>query len=137
MSEAAETLSISKVSLLGHKQALAAAIGLGALIWFLLLSGWLGVKPGSVMTKRNNVLFNSDTNIWIERMAGEASLPWVAPHPLQTTLWRGPCRALDHPLGIFLPAEYAEALTTWGHARPLGRQLLPRRPTLQGWSSKP
>jgi hypothetical protein len=110
MSEAAETLRTSKVSLLGHKPALAAAIGLGALIWFLLLSGWLGVKPGSVMTKRNNVLFNSDTDIWIERMAGEARLPWVAAHPLEMTLWRGPCRALVHLLGAFLPLEDARVL---------------------------
>jgi hypothetical protein len=107
MNDATVTVSTSKPALEGHKQALAGAIGLGAFIWFLLLSGWLGVKPGTVMTKRHNVLFNSDTDIWIERMAGEARLPWVAPHPLQTTLWRGPCRALDHLLGIFLPSEYA------------------------------
>jgi hypothetical protein len=107
MSDASITLSASKPSVLEHKQALATVTGFVAVVWFLLLSGWLGATPGSVMMKRQNVLFNSDTSIWVERMSGDARPSRRLIHPLEVTLWRPPCRALFHLLTIFLPPDYA------------------------------
>jgi hypothetical protein len=85
----------------------ATVVGFVSVIWFMLLSGWWGVTPGSVITKRQNVLFNSDMNLWVDRMIGNARSPERLVHPLEVPLWRGPCRALQHLLGIFLPSEYA------------------------------
>lgn len=81
-----------------------------AAVWFVLLSGWLGVTPGAVMTKRQNVLFNSDMNLWVDRMIGNARSPERLVHPLEVQMWRTPCRALQHLLGIFLPFDYAGLL---------------------------
>lgn len=81
-----------------------------AAIWFVLLSGWLGVTPGSVMTKRQNVLFNSDMNLWVDRMIGNARSPERLVHPLEVLIWRTPCRGLQHLLGLFLPFDYAGLL---------------------------
>jgi len=102
-----ERASAIAAPVLAHKQLVAAATGLGAVVWFLFLSGWLGVNPGSVMTKRQNVLFNSDTSLWVERMIGNARSPEQLVHPLEIAFWRGPCRVFDHLLGIFLPSAYA------------------------------
>jgi hypothetical protein len=93
-----------------HRYLIPASAGLVAVVWFLLLSGWLGVAPDSVMMKRQNVLFNSDTNLWVDRMIGNARSPEQLVHPLEIPLWRGPCRALYHLLNTFLPAEYAGVL---------------------------
>jgi len=93
-----------------HKLSLAAAFASGAVIWFLLLSGWLGVTPGSVITQRQNVLFSSDSSIWISAMTGETKSIFLYPHPLQNFLWRPPARALFHLLSVFLPANYAALL---------------------------
>lgn len=95
-----------------HKYVLAAMVGSGAVAWFLALSGWLGVTPGSLMTKRNNVLFNSDTNLWVDRMTGGARSAEQLVHPLEILLWRGPCRALDRLLGIVVFPQYARLLAT-------------------------
>ena len=68
------------------------AIGAVAVIWFVLLSGWLGVTPGSRLVTHQNVLFNSDMNLWIEEMV-QGHPPFTrAVHPLQTFLWRPPCQ---------------------------------------------
>jgi hypothetical protein len=92
-----------------HRKA-ATIVGFIAVIWFVLLSGWLGVTPGSVMTKRQNVLFNSDMNLWVDRMIGNARSPERLVHPLEVLIWRAPCRALQHLLGMFLPFDYAGLL---------------------------
>jgi hypothetical protein len=89
---------------------IAVAIGLAAVIWFMLLSGWLKAVPGSVITKRQNVLFNSDTNIWLDRIVGDAVSPEKAVHPLEIAFWRPPVRAVQHLLEIFMPADYAGIL---------------------------
>ncbi len=82
-------------------------IGLAAVIWFMLLSGWLKSVPGSVMVKRQNVLFNADSSIWLDRMVGDARSPEKAVHPLEVAFWRPPVKALQHLLEIFVPADYA------------------------------
>jgi hypothetical protein len=104
----ASTLKVNPVAP-DHRK-VAALVGLTAAIWFVLLSGWLGVTPGSVMTKRQNVLFNSDMNLWVDRMIGNARSPERLVHPLEVLIWRTPCRALQHVLGLFLPFDYAGLL---------------------------
>ena len=101
------TPSPAKLSLMTRRRLLAATVGLCAVAWFMFLSGWLGVKPGSVMTKRQNVLFNSDTNLWMDRIIGDARSPERLVHPLEIPIWRPPCRALHHLLEAFLPSAYA------------------------------
>jgi hypothetical protein len=88
----------------------APVVGFAAVIWFVLLSGWLGVTPGSVITKRQNVLFNSDTNLWVDRMIGNAQSPERLVHPLEVLIWRAPCRGIQRLLGVFLPFDYAGLL---------------------------
>ncbi len=110
MSNAVVTLAIPETTEREGRLALPVAVGLGAFIWFVLLSGWLGVKPGTVITARQNVLFNSDTALWIARMAGAPRLHMEAAHPLETAMWRPPIRALGHLLSTFLPADYAGVL---------------------------
>ncbi|MGC2112228.1 MAG: hypothetical protein WA655_22105 [Candidatus Korobacteraceae bacterium] len=95
---------------LGHSRAIAAMVGLAAVLWFMLLSGWMKSVPGSVMVKRQNVLFNSDSSIWLDRMIGNEKSPEQMIHPLEIPLWRAPCRALQHLLGIFMPPEEAGIL---------------------------
>lgn len=89
---------------------LAGTTGLCAVVWFLFLSGWFGVEPGSALTMRQNVLFNSDSSLWIERMIGNARSPEQLVHPLEILLWRGPCRALYYLLEGFLPSDHAAVL---------------------------
>src|SRR5271165_5516729 len=107
-----ETLSINpaKAQLAAHTRMIAAMIGLAAVIWFMLLSGWMKSVPGSVVSKRQNVLFNSDTNIWLDRIIGNAKSPEQLIHPLEIILWRPPCRALQHLLEVFMPPEDAGVL---------------------------
>ena len=95
-----------------RKYILAAAVGLCAVVWFFVLSGWMDVKPGSVMVARNNVLFNSDTNLWVNRIIDNARSPQQLVHPLELPLWRGPCRALYHLLEFAVPPEKARLLAT-------------------------
>jgi hypothetical protein len=90
----------------------AGLIGAAAVLWFTILSGWLGVGPGSVLVTRQNVLFNSDTNTWIAEMAEkhEPSAAERAIHPLDVFLWRLPCQALTHVLRVVVPLESAGLL---------------------------
>jgi hypothetical protein len=85
-----------------------------AVIWLTLLSGWLTVTPGSVIVQRSNVLFNSDTNTWINEVVnGDA--PSAADrviHPLDAFLWRAPCSALRAVLQIALPSNQAGLLAS-------------------------
>src|SRR5208337_1821927 len=106
---ATETLSMNavKAPLMVRTHMIAAMIGLAAVIWFMLLSGWMKSMPGSVVTKRQNVLFNSDSSIWLERMIGDARSPEQMIHPLEIVLWRPPCRGLQHLLQAFMPPEAA------------------------------
>jgi hypothetical protein len=89
---------------------LSGLIGAAAVIWFVGLSGWLGVLPGSILLSRQNVLFNSDTNTWIDEMVhSQAPSPAErAIHPLDIALWRSPCRALARLLRSVFPRERAE-----------------------------
>lgn len=107
-----ETLSVNaaRVPLLARTHTIAAMIGLAAVIWFTMLSGWLKVTPGSIMTKRQNILFNSDTNIWLDRMIGNSGSLEGLIHPLEIVLWRPPCRGLQHLLEAFMPPEEAGLL---------------------------
>jgi hypothetical protein len=89
---------------------LAVAMGFAAAVWFMLLSGWLGMTPGNVITKRHNVAFSSDTGLWVQRMINDRRPPTLVVHPLELILWRPPCRALHTLLGLFLPADYASLL---------------------------
>ncbi len=102
---------IPKLSVLQDKRALAISIGLGAVLWFVALSGWLLVRPNSIMMKRQNVLFGSDTSAWVQRVTGEERPRLVAIgvffHSLESFLWRPACRALYFLLRIFWPTEYA------------------------------
>jgi hypothetical protein len=100
-------ISSDRPRLPAHARAIAAVIGLSAFIWFMFLSGWLKAVPGSVITRRQNVLFNSDTNIWLDRIVGNAHSPEAAVHPLEIAFWRPPVRGLQHLLEIFIPADYA------------------------------
>jgi hypothetical protein len=90
-----------------HAALIAACVGSAAVIWFVLLSGWLGVAPGSVIVKRQNVLFNSDTNVWIDETVNHHRPSTIAIHPLTVPLWRPPSEALVHLCQVFLPPERA------------------------------
>ena len=61
----------AKAPLPARAHIIAVAIGLAAVIWFMLLSGWMNSVPGSVVAKRQNVLFNSDSSIWLGQDGGE------------------------------------------------------------------
>ena len=76
------------------------AFGVVAVLWFVLLSGWLGVTPGSMFVTHQNVLFNSDTNLWIAEMVDRHPPFTRAVHPLQMYLWRPPVQALGHLLQL-------------------------------------
>lgn len=88
----------------------AAAVGLFTIIWLLALSGWFGLTPGSLLTKRNNVMFNSDSSAWIQRFAGEGkqarAKPYIYIHPLEEVFWRPPARAIAHALRLFFPRTH-------------------------------
>ena len=107
-----ETAVVGRRSARPHPVVIAVMAGAASVLWFTLLSGWLGVQPGSVLVKRQNVLFNSDTNTWIEEMVyqHEPSASTKVVHPLDVFLWRPPSQALYHVLQIFLPAEPAGLL---------------------------
>jgi hypothetical protein len=85
-----------------------------ALVWFVTLSGWLGVRPHSVLLVRQNVLFNSDTNTWVDVMVHEQAPSASARviHPLDARLWRAPALALRYALQLVVPPEYAAVLAT-------------------------
>jgi hypothetical protein len=88
----------------------AIAAGAVSALWLVLLSGWLGVTPGSILVSRQNVLFNSDTNLWIQEMVW-AHKPFTrAVHPLQVYLWRAPCALLGHVFQSFTTREGAGIL---------------------------
>lgn len=89
---------------------LAGTIGAGAIVWLLVLSSWLGVTSGSIITKRQNVLFDSDMNLWLDRMIGQAKSPEQTVHPLEVKFWQRPCRALARILTRFMPADEADVL---------------------------
>jgi hypothetical protein len=89
---------------------LSVVVGFTAALWFILLSGWLGMTPGTVIAKRHNVLFSSDSALWAQRMIGDEHQAAHVVHPLETLLWRPPCRALQHLFGLFLPWDYAGLL---------------------------
>ena len=102
-----QSVNAAKPSLPALPGTIAIAIGLVAVIWFVLLSGWLKSVPGSVVVKRQNVLFNADSSIWLDRMVGNAVSPEKAVHPLEVAFWRPPVKATQRLLEIFMPADYA------------------------------
>lgn len=91
---------------------LAIVVGFASAVWYVLLSGWLGMTPGTVIATRHNVLFSSDSALWAQRMIGDSRPPAHVVHPIETFLWRPACRALQHLLGLFLPLDYAGLLAT-------------------------
>lgn len=95
----------SKEPLPARHRACAIVIGVAAVAWLTWLSGWLGVKPGTVLTKHSNVLFSSDTSLWMLKMWGKPTFADVTHliHPLQIFFWSRPCRAAGAVAGIFLP----------------------------------
>jgi hypothetical protein len=96
---------------LGHRQWLiAGTVGFIATIWLVVLSGWLGVTHGSLITKRRNVLFDSDMNVWLDRMIGNDVSLEQSVHPLELILWRQPCRAVAAVLKPFIPSDDADVL---------------------------
>jgi hypothetical protein len=90
----------------------ATLIGATAVVWFTLLSGWLGVAPGYVLMKRQNVLFNSDTNTWIDEIArGHApSAATRAIHPLEVVIWRPPYQVVNRLLRLVVQPDRVELL---------------------------
>src|ERR1700689_5077263 len=89
------------------QRAFVIAVGATAAAWLVWLSGWLGVRPGTILLHRQNVLFNSDLLPWVFRVA------WIpvegavtthdAIHPLQYVLWTVPCHILRDFSALFLP----------------------------------
>jgi hypothetical protein len=90
----------------------AGLIGVSAVLWFTLLSGWLGVARGSVLLERQNVLFNSDTNTWLDEIArGHApSAATRAIHPLEVAIWRPPYQVVNRLLRVVVQPDHAELL---------------------------
>ncbi len=101
------SMNMEHTPLPSRARIIAAVIGLAAVVWFMLLSGWMDSVPGSVVAKRQNVLFNSDSSIWLERIVGNSKSPEALVHPLEIALWRPPVRALQHLLEVFMPTDYA------------------------------
>ncbi len=87
--------------------AIALAVGVIAVCWFMLLSNWLGVRSGTVLMSHQNVLFDSDTSMWVDQMIHNAVSTQPAVHPLETVFWRYPSRALQHLAMRFTSREYA------------------------------
>src|SRR2546421_155053 len=105
------SVSLAYHPVLGPRQWLiAGTAGLIATIWLVLLSGWLGVHSGAVITKRRNVLFDSDMNVWLDRMIGSAASLEPTVHPLEIALWRTPCRAVAAIVTPFAGADEAGVL---------------------------
>src|SRR3954447_9764210 len=92
----------------------ATCFGFVAVVWFVLLSGWMNIVPGAVMVQRQNVLFNSDTNLWIDEMIHWHRPLTLAVHPLDVFFWRLPCQALYRVLQLFLPIDLAGVLAARG-----------------------
>lgn len=110
MTEASETTIAAPRALVQDATLVACAIGLVSVFWFVLISGWIGVVPGSVLVERQNVLFNSDTNAWIDEMVRGREPIAKAVHPFETFFWRQPSRALQHAFHMFTPTERADLL---------------------------
>jgi hypothetical protein len=102
-----QSTNVAKQSLLARPGTIATMVGLIAVVWFMLLSGWLKSVPGSVVVKRQNVLFNADSSIWLDRMVGNAVSPEEAVHPLEIAFWRPPVKATQHLLEVFMPSDHA------------------------------
>src|SRR5271157_2630001 len=102
-----QSMDAAKPSSPARPGTIATMVALIAVIWFMLLSGWLKSVPGSVVVKRQNVLFNADSSIWLDRIVGNAVSPEKAVHPLEVAFWRPPVKALQHLLETFMPADYA------------------------------
>lgn len=96
----------------GRQWILAGAIGLVSIGWLMTLSNWWGVHAGSTMVTRQNVLFDSDMNLWVDRMRGGAKSQEQAVHPLEIQLWSWPCRAVAHFLKPFVGGPEASVLGT-------------------------
>jgi len=92
---------------------LSGLIGVTAVIWFTALSGWLGVTPGSVLLSRQNVLFNSDANTWVDEIARQhAPSPATrAIHPLEIYIWRPPYALVNGVMRPLVGADRAELLS--------------------------
>lgn len=112
MAEVAVSKESVKAVALPDRRAVAFALAVGVIsvCWFISLGNWLGVRPGTVLMTHQNVLFDSDTSLWIERMIGNSRSTQQSVHPLEILLWRFPCRALAHLAALVMPREYASLL---------------------------
>ena len=94
----------------GRHYLFAGTIGAAAAVWLVILSGWFNVNAGSIMTRRQNVLFDSDMNLWLDRIIGSAKSPEQTVHPLEIVFWKRPARGIARVLKFFVPAEQADVL---------------------------
>jgi hypothetical protein len=89
----------------------ALAIGLVAALWFLILSHWLLVAPGTIMIERRDVFLEADTALILSYIAGEEGTvvppQFLVVHPLYLYTWRPVALALSVPLELFWSAEHA------------------------------
>jgi hypothetical protein len=107
MEEVAVAAQLGKpATLLKTRVLIACGVGIAAVFWFMAISHWLGVRPGAVIVTHYNVLFDSDSSLWLERMMGNARSSQQSVHPLEL-IWRYPCRALAHLARLFMPSDYA------------------------------
>jgi len=86
-----------------------AIAGLAATIsaaWLFVLSGLFGVVPGSVMTKRVNVLFASDCSVSIQDYVADSTRGRTI-HPLISELYRRPIHWCYNALTLVLPEAQA------------------------------
>jgi uncharacterized protein DUF6080 len=111
-------LNVTETSAVGRSRSprratlYATLFGATAVVWFTLLSGWLGIAPGSVLLTRQNVFFNSDANVWIDEIARQhaPSAATRAIHPLEVFIWRPPYRIVYHLLQLVVPQDRVELL---------------------------
>jgi hypothetical protein len=86
--------------------------GVVAAAWLYALSGFMLVRPGSLLTERRDVLFQSDTGYWIAAYSRGVERVSSFTHPLLGVLWVPGPRLLYLLLRRVLPD--AEAATVAG-----------------------
>ncbi|HLK10388.1 MAG TPA: hypothetical protein VKW76_03325 [Candidatus Binatia bacterium] len=84
-----------------------ACAGLAAAAWLYALSGLMFVRPGSELTRRRDVLFQSDAGYWIAAYASGGERVSSFTHPLLGALWEPGPRLLYLALRHVLPDEDA------------------------------
>jgi hypothetical protein len=88
--------------------------GVVAAAWLYALSGFMFVRPGSALTERRDVLFQSDTGYWITAYSRGVERVSSFTHPLLGVVWAPGPRLLYRLLRRVL--SDAEAATVAGRA---------------------